>query len=256
MKKAIKLLFAGALVAAAFIPAQAQKLHGSLNLQNEHLWRGIEVNNGFVTCTDLSISDNADHFRFGVWGGYKLGRNDDKPYKEFDYYMQYTYGGFKIALWDFNNYSDAPNSDIFCYRNNKTNHFLDLQLAYTLPVEAFPLTLGWSTVLWGNDKFYDTNDKKMKNVYSSYISADAPIWHKGRWTVFAGVGCGFALSPAEGTDDAHKYGEGFSCVQANLGATYDLKVTDKYHIPVTVNAWFNPDASKGHLQIDLGVLSF
>jgi len=259
MKRTVKFLIAAALCAVAVVPASAQKMHMAVDLQNVHLWRGIEVNNGFVIGSDLSISDNQDHFRFGLWGGYKLGRNTASEYKEFDYYMQYQINGFKIALWDFNNFSGIEDPQIFCYQTKKTNHFLDLQLSYTLPVEKFPLTLGWATTIWGNDRYtnLEGNDiGKTQNVYSTYISADLPVWHSGRWSAAVGLGAAFALNPAEGNDN-FKYGEdGFGLVQATVSVGYDLKVTDKYHIPVTMMGWWNPDASKGNMMVNFRVLDF
>ena len=40
-----------------------------LEVANNHLWRGIEVSDGLVMCTDLSIHDKAGHFKAGLWGG-------------------------------------------------------------------------------------------------------------------------------------------------------------------------------------------
>lgn len=47
--------------------AKAQ-LHLKANLQNMHLWRGMEVTDGMVLTTDLSVSDYDNRFRAGVWG--------------------------------------------------------------------------------------------------------------------------------------------------------------------------------------------
>lgn len=259
MKKIIRLALAVALLFAV-APAQAQKLHMAVDLQNTHLWRGIEVANGFIVGPDISISDNADHFRFGMWGGMKLGTNTQKQseYKEFDYYMQYQYGGFKATLWDFNSFSGIDHPKIFNYSAPETNHFLDLALYYTLP-ESFPLTLGWSTILWGNDRFRNYSDNgtpgDMQNVYSTYVSADMPIWHYDKWSVAAGLGAAFALNPADNSDSASKYSTGFAVVQTTVGVTYDLTIKN-YHMPITVTAWFNPEKNDGHLQLNVRAINF
>lgn len=255
MKKIFKL----ALVAAFLFVgagAQAQKLHMVTDIQNTHLWRGIEVANGFIVGPDISISDNDDHFRFGMWGGMKLGTNEGSTrYKEFDYYMQYQIGGFKATLWDFNNFSNTgtKSDHIFNYSAPNTNHFLDLAVYYTMP-ETFPLTLGWSTIIWGNDRFADKQGKE-KNVYSTYVSADMPIWHYDKFTVNAGLGAAFALDPADGTDSASKYSTGFAVVQTTLGVTYDLTIGN-YHMPITLTGWFNPEKNDGHLQLNVRAINF
>lgn len=49
------------------VPSQAQ-LHFNANIQNMHLWRGIEVADGLVLTTEVSVTDPKEHFRIGMWG--------------------------------------------------------------------------------------------------------------------------------------------------------------------------------------------
>ena len=71
------------------------QLHFSANVQNMHLWRGIEVADGLVFTTDVNFTDPKEHFRIGLWGG----TNTQGNYKEFNYYASYTYKGFSLSLW-------------------------------------------------------------------------------------------------------------------------------------------------------------
>lgn len=48
------------------VPLQAQ-LHFSASVQNMHLWRGIEVADGLVLTTEVSVTDPKEHFRLGMW---------------------------------------------------------------------------------------------------------------------------------------------------------------------------------------------
>jgi hypothetical protein len=75
--------------------AKAQ-LHLKANLQNMHLWRGMEVTDGMVLTTDLSVSDYDNRFRAGVWGGI----NVNGSYKEFNNYLSYTCHRFCVTVWD------------------------------------------------------------------------------------------------------------------------------------------------------------
>ena len=56
---------------------QAQ-LHFDVNVQNMHLWRGIEVADGLVLTSNVSVSDSKNRFKLGVWGG----TNANGSYKE------------------------------------------------------------------------------------------------------------------------------------------------------------------------------
>lgn len=42
------------------------QIHFKADIQNMHLWRGIQVADGLVLASDLSITDSKEHFRFGL----------------------------------------------------------------------------------------------------------------------------------------------------------------------------------------------
>lgn len=83
-----------------------------------HLWRGMEVTDGLILTTDLSVTDNKERFRVGIWGG----TNARGSYKEFDYYLSCTYRGISLAIWDIYNFSpqtDYNNEDFSIIRPEK-----------------------------------------------------------------------------------------------------------------------------------------
>ena len=83
------------MMAACLGNAQAQ-LHLKANVQNNHLWRGMEVSDGIVLLTDLSYTMANDHVTVGLWGGC----NSEGSYKEFNHYLNLKAGGWGFALWD------------------------------------------------------------------------------------------------------------------------------------------------------------
>lgn len=70
-------------------------------METSHLWRGLEVGNGLILNNDVSLSDNNNHFKIGLWGGMAV----DGDYKEADVYMNYNNSGFNLAVWDLWNFS-------------------------------------------------------------------------------------------------------------------------------------------------------
>ncbi len=66
------------------------------NVQNNHLWRGMEVSDGIVLLTDLSYTMANDHVTVGLWGGC----NSEGSYKEFNHYLNLKAGGWGFALWE------------------------------------------------------------------------------------------------------------------------------------------------------------
>ena len=77
------------MMAACLGNAQAQ-LHLKANVQNNHLWRGMEVSDGIVLLTDLSYTMANDHVTVGLWGGC----NSEGSYKEFNHYLNLKAGGW------------------------------------------------------------------------------------------------------------------------------------------------------------------
>ena len=75
------------MMAACLGNAQAQ-LHLKANVQNNHLWRGMEVSDGIVLLTDLSYTMANDHVTVGLWGGC----NSEGSYKEFNHYLNLKAG--------------------------------------------------------------------------------------------------------------------------------------------------------------------
>ena len=85
----MKRLFCFILVLAFCIGSVQAQLHLNAKLQNNHLWRGMEVTDGIVLLTDLSYTMADDHITIGLWGG----TNSEGSYKEFNHYMSLKAGG-------------------------------------------------------------------------------------------------------------------------------------------------------------------
>ena len=125
------------MMAACLGNAQAQ-LHLKANVQNNHLWRGMEVSDGIVLLTDLSYTMVNDHVTVGLWGGC----NSEGSYKEFNHYLNLKAGGWGFALWDTYNFSPGAtynNKEYWNYSAHTTGRFLDATLSYRFQEEKFPL---------------------------------------------------------------------------------------------------------------------
>ena len=210
-----------------------------------HLWRGMEVTDGLILTTDLSVTDNKERFRVGIWGG----TNARGSYKEFDYYLSCTYRGISLAIWDIYNFSpqtDYNNEDFFNYKARETGRFIDVTLFGTVS-RSIPLKLSYSTIVYGRDR----NGLNSRNRYSTFAYAEYTVWSNEQWTITPGMGAAFALSP--GRDEqgiltpGNFYGETAGIVHVSLTATYHLHILD-HEFPLYILALWNPQADKGYLQ--------
>ncbi|MGM9657279.1 MAG: hypothetical protein ACI3ZA_08935 [Alloprevotella sp.] len=239
---------------AAFASALAVSAEGEyeaiglkVNVANNHLWRGIEVSDGLVLTASLGIHDKKDRLHFGLWGG----TNTSGKYKEMNYFAEMKHGGWKLALWDIYNFSPGAeynNREYFNYSARSTGRFLDAILSYTFP-KKFPLTVSWSTVVFGRDR----NETNSANKYSTFVYAEYPFTIKEKWRLLLGGGGAFALNKAGSPSTFYSTRPGIVHVEMRLERT--LKITKRYSLPLHVSAVWNPECNRAYLQIAATVLS-
>ena len=254
-----RLLFGCLAVVHCCIAAQAQKqtdvrdyVDFGIEIANNHLWRGIEVSDGLVMCADLAAHDKDGHFKVGLW----RGTNTTGNYKEFNLFGEVKAGGWKLALWDTYNFSpgaDYNNREFFNYSAHTTGRFLDCILSYSFAEYAprFPITVSWSTILFGRDRWSDNS----ANRYSCYVSAEYPIFRDNDWRFDASVGGTFTLANKNG-DTSTFYGDKAGLIHLQLRAEHRLRITKNCTLPVFACAVFNPVMDRAFFQIAAQVFKF
>lgn len=222
------------------------QIHLKANIQNNHLWRGMEVADGAVLLTDVSCNFAHEHLTVGLWGG----TNTEGSYKEFNHYVSFQAKGFGLALWDTYNFSPGAtynNREYFNYSAHSTGRFLDCTASYRLP-GRLPLLLSWSTILFGRDRSEDNQRQR----YSTFCYAELPVVHNTEWQVETGIGGAFALHPTDG--EAHFYGSSAGIVHLTLAVKRNLRLGN-YHLPVYVRGVWNPQSSQAYLQLGAEILN-
>lgn len=235
---------------AAHMPVKAQNITENvdlnLNIANNHLWRGIEVSDGLVLTSSLSIHDKNDHVRLGVWSG----TNASGDYKELNYFAEFRASGWKLAFWDTYNFSpDATynNREFFNYSARTTGRFLDAILSYNAD-ERFPLTMSWSTVVFGRDR----NADNTANKYSTFVYAEYPVVRGSQWRIDLGCGGTFALNPAG--DSSTFYSDGAGIIHTELRASRSIRITKNVKLPIHASVVWNPKCDRAFFQLGATVL--
>lgn len=211
-----------------------------LNLQNNHLWRGMEVADGALLLSDLSYTFADRHVTLGLWGG----TNTTGKYKEFNHYLTVRAGGFDFNVCDTYNFSPGAaynNREYFNYRAHSTGRFLNVTANYRLS-QCLPLLLSWSTIVFGRDR----NEQNTAQKYSTFCYAEYPVYKTEQWRVDAGIGAAFALHKAG--SKSHFYGSEGGVAQISLNTTYNLRIK-QYTLPVYAKGMWNPQTSKAYFQI-------
>lgn len=197
------------------------------DLVNTYVWRGSYQ-------TGVSIQPAMDFtkggFSVGAWGSV-----DRFGYREVDLMTSYSFKNLTVGLfnywvsWDGNyNYFDFSST---------TAHLLEANLLYSF--DPFPLTIGWNTIIAGDDKFMDNNGK-MKRAFSTYLEATYAFQIK-EMKLEAAVGASPWKSSTMYTpyDDGGRT-DGLAVINLSLMASKDIKINDSYSLGIFGQLIFNP----------------
>lgn len=230
MKKVNCLWSVWLLMALSFVAnvAKAQvKTTIGADVLNQYIWRGQDLGNVSLQPT-LGLEYKG--LSLMAWGS--VGLADAADTKEFDLTLSYTIGGLTIGITDYwTNDGLDSNARYFKYDAHGTNHVFEANIGY----DFGPVALGWYTNFAGNDGV----NKDDKRAYSSYVDLSAPFhFATCDWTATLGV-------VPYATDYYHT--TGFAVTNISLRATKDIKVTDKFSIPVFGEIVSNPCSQKAYL---------
>lgn len=196
---------------------------------SQYIWRGQDLG-------DFSVQPTLGASWKGVsltaWGNYGISDPDDT--KEFDLTLGYSKDGFNVGVTDY--WFNTPNPKYFAYAAHSTSHVFEANVGY----DFGPVSLQWYTNFAGNDGV----TKKGKRAYSSYVEAKVPFNLAGlKWCATAGA-VPYATS-------YYSKANGFAVTNVSLSATYDIKITDSFSVPVFAAINTNPSNQKAALVIGL-----
>lgn len=243
MKSIFKQISVAAVVLAmgSFSMVEAQEEKNGVNftvqgdLVSSYIWRGMyQTGASFQPTLGMSIGG----FSLTAWGstdfdGYKA--SEGQASKEIDLTAAYTFGnsGLTVSIADLWWAGQSANK-YFNFKSHETAHHFEAGLAYTLPVEKFPLSMAWYTMFAGLDK-----NAEGKQNYSSYLELNYPFQVK---KVDLNVTCGVVPYKAP-----QYYTNGFAVTNVALSGTTAIRITDTFSLPIFARAIWNPRVEDCHL---------
>lgn len=239
----ISILVFASMVAACFMgtgKVQAQEFTIQGDLVSSYVWLRLLPGREsvFSPLWVLGVGD----FSLTAWGSTVLTeflQGKGLPAKEIDLTAAYALGEsgltFSVAsLW----WGGQGARKYFNFKSHETAHHFEAGLAYTLPVEKFPLSIAWYTMFAGADK-----DDKGRQNYSSYVELNYPFSVK---SVDLNLTCGF-LPYEAGVGVYGVPNSGFAVTNVALKGITEIKITDNFSIPVFAQAIWNPRMEDAHL---------
>lgn len=169
------------------------------------------------------------NFSVTAWGSTNFSGGN----KELDLTLAYKFGKAGPTLTVADLWWEGEGAyKYFNFKSHETGHHFEAGLAYTLPVEKFPLSVAWYTMFAGKDK--KLNDSgELKQNYSSYLELNYPFSVKN---VDLNVTCGAVPYKAEGMYT----NSGFAVTNVALKGMTEIKINDKFSLPIFAQAIWNP----------------
>jgi len=196
---------------------------------NQYIWRGQNMG-------DVSLQPTLGLSYKGLsltgWGS--VGLSDNTDTKEFDLTAAYSLAGFNVGITDY--WFNTPSDRYFYYVTHKTSHVFEANLGYNFG----PLALQWYTNVAGNDGF----NQNGKRAYSSYVELSAPF-------SFAGCDWMGVIGAVPYATSFYSQAGSFAVTNISLKATKDIKITDKFSVPIFAGICCNPSNQKAYLVFGL-----
>jgi hypothetical protein len=195
---------------------------------SSYVWRGSKIGTGPNIQPWLKYTSGG--FTLGAWGSTSF--HSDGDVAEMDLYTSYAFDfGFTLGLTDYY-YQGTP---YFQYQGDTSSHAFEINAAYT--IKNFSIA--------GN---YIINDASMGGPANKpgggdlYFEANYAFKNFG---VFLGAGNGWHTTYKDNGDDV------FAVCNIGLKTSKELKISDKFSLPLTGLVCFNPDKEEFNLVVGI-----
>ena len=227
MRKQLLSLFLA--VACPFI-MQAQEVFINADFVSSYMWRGMKCGNASVQPT---LGVGMGNFTLSAWGSTEFRSENN----ELDLTLEYEYKGLKLNVTNYFVQTGEDDFRYFDYKAHSTGHTFEAGAGYTFG-DKFPLSVSWYTVFAGNDFREDE-----KRAWSSYCELSYPFTVKEvNLTVEAG------FTPWEG-----EYSDKFNVNNIALTAAKEIRITDRFSLPLFGKLGFNPYESTAYFVLGISL---
>lgn len=195
---------------------------------SSYVWRGSKVGTGPNIQPWMKFATGG--FTLGAWGSSSF--HDFGDVAEIDIYTSYTFGfGLTLGLTDYY-YQGTP---YFRYETDSASHAIEVNLSYA--IKSFSIAANYII----NDA---SNGGPANKPGGGDVYFEANYAFKN-FGVFVGAGNGWHTSDKDNGDDV------FAICHIGIKASKELKITDKFSIPLTGALSVNPD--KEELNLVIGI---
>ena len=199
------------------------------DIVTNYLWRGQKLGEGSIQPT-LGLEYKG--ISLSAWGNFGITNVDDT--KEFDLTLSYTTGGFSVGVIDYFFTNKEDQVKYFKYDAHETAHVWEAFVGYDFDFLSFL----WYTNFAGADGL----NKSGKRAYSSYFEFCAPF-------KLGSLDWGATVGAVPYATSFYSDANGFAVTNVSVKASKDLKITDKFSVPVFAQVTANPSTQKAYFAL-------
>lgn len=213
------------------------------DIMSRYVWRGMNLGGSSPSIQPV-FEYSCGNFTAGAWGAFST--SDGLTTQEADLYVSYTFAKkmFTFLVFDYffpgekwadtlGNVSFNESNDYFEFDEKKTGHLIEATLIFN-GTKKLPLSVLIAANVWGND----AKNKDGDNQYSTYIEI---AWEGKCKDVDYKIFAGFTPnSPNEKAGEIGFYGKTTGFTNIGIKADKELKITDKFSLPLITSFIINP----------------
>jgi len=198
------------------------------DIVSSYVWRGSKIGTG--PNFQPSVKFATGGFTLGAWGSTSF--HDFGDVAEADLYASYAFNfGLSVGLTDYY----YPGTPYFRYNTDSSSHAFEANVSYT--IKSFSLAAN-----------YIFNDASMGGPANKpgggdmYFEANYAFKNFG---VFVGAGNGWHTTYKDNGDDV------FAVCNIGLKTSKEIKISDKFSLPLTGMVSVNPDKEEFNLVVGI-----
>lgn len=213
---------------------QIKNLDVSVDLMSRYVWRGTDF--GQSPSIQPGLSYSLKGFVFGGWGAFTT---NNPGIQEADLYLSYNIKDVvTLSLTDYFFPNELASNQRYFYYGDSTEHVFEA--SFTLnQTDKIPFSILLAMNFYGGDAYRINSDGSQGSIqYSSY--AELSYAYKNL-NAFVGFNI---TKPNTTIGESGYYGSKPGFVNVGLTVNKDIKISDKYSLPLNVSIITNPQAEK------------
>jgi hypothetical protein len=221
-------LFAISMLLTSTVKVNAQEEEKSnpidigADIMSRYVWRGTDY--GSSPSIQPYMELGLGGFALGFWGAYTTNL---PGVQELDFYANYTFSDVvTVGIIDYFFPDEVFGYDYYEFRADSSAHILEGTASFN-GLENLPLTF-----LVGYNMAGDSQN-------STYLELGYSFW---LLDIFLGAGNGFYTSDGN-----------FNVVNIGISVSKDIKITEKFSLPISASFITNPEAEKVHFVFGISL---